>query len=197
MPDEQREPTQARVEWLAEWLYNRLMRDRQNGVQIRGTEPDPFDPWPPKGLTRKYGPPIAEGWRDEARELLGALAALEPASPSEQREGEARGDLADKLIAAGRRLDETPYVVLQPDERAALDEAASTLDHLTKALEAAQARVKSLTGPGDQLQSIASRLAEWVRDEVVADYEVCLAAAEAPSAVEGWTRARTTEGEDG
>lgn len=192
MPDEQREPTQARVEWLAEWLYNRLMRDRQNGVQIRGTEPDPFDPWPPKGLTRKYGPPIAEGWRDEARELLGALAALEPASPSEQREGEATAPV-DGLTAEDRAQLEVlgQYVDCEVALR-----ALSTLDHLTKALEAAQARVESLTGPGDQLQSIASRLAEWVRDEVVADYEVRLAAAEAPSAVEGWTRARTTKGED-
>lgn len=146
MPDEQREPTQARVEWLAEWLYNRLMRDRQNGVQIRGTEPDPFDPWPPKGLTRKYGPPIAEGWRDEARELLGALAALEPASPFEQREGEARGDLAERLEARALSIGRTFH-----SDRVTADllrEAASTFDHQTKALEAADRLADAVRGDG-------------------------------------------------
>lgn len=47
----------------------------------------------------------------------------EPATPSEAT----RDDLAERLTAAGRRLDEAPHALLHADERAALDEAAQAL----------------------------------------------------------------------
>lgn len=43
---------------------------------------------------------------------------------------------------------------------------------------------------GDQLQSAASRLAEWVRAQEDVPYEVLMAALEAGSAVRRWTEAR-------
>jgi hypothetical protein len=53
----------ARVEAAAKWLYERIV------VKERGVESE----WPPEGRAIKYGPLLADNWRDEAREFLAAL----------------------------------------------------------------------------------------------------------------------------
>lgn len=51
-----------------------------------------------------------------------------------------------------------------------------------------------LIAAGDQLQSAASRLAEWVI-ECGAPYEVYMAALEAQTAISAWTEARVNRGQ--
>lgn len=54
-------------------------------------------------------------------------------------------------------------------------------------------RLRRLEGPGDTLQSAASRMAQYVRDRSgVVPYEVFMAALEAETAEDEWTDARAT-----
>jgi ParB family chromosome partitioning protein len=140
MPDEQREPTQARVHELKTLPgfidaieesgknFEVRINDRRflTGDTLRLREFDPDEGYSGREIERVVGyvlegfPGIESGY---------CVMALEPASPSEQREGEARGDLAERLEAAAKAT-----VGRHSD---LLREAASTLDHQTKALEAA------------------------------------------------------------
>ena len=88
MPDEQREPTQARVERVAEWLW------RHSGGRT------PLDE-----ATDVIGQPISDAYREQAREII---ALLEPASPTPQEQEQARVDPAD--LARLRKALDTSYL---------------------------------------------------------------------------------------
>lgn len=63
--------------------------------------------------------------------------------------------------------------------------------------EAKHKAMTILVGPGDLLQSSASRLAEWVlSDSAEPPYEVQMAALEAQAAVNEWTEARQLLGDN-
>ena len=81
MPDEQREPTQARVERVAEWLW------RHSGGRT------PLDE-----ATDVIGQPISDAYREQAREII---ALLEPASPTPQEQEQIDPELYRQCEDAG------------------------------------------------------------------------------------------------
>lgn len=52
---------------------------------------------------------------------------------------------------------------------------------------------KTLTQVGDQLQSSASRLAEWISQQESVPYEVAVAVIETQRAVNDWTELRSKQ----
>ena len=125
MPDEQREPT--RVELRAAY---------EAGFEASG-----------EGWNGEYLGPKVEYPACLDKGFAEWLSEQPASAPSEQREGEARGDLAERLEAAAKAT-----VGRHSD---LLREAASTLDHQTKALEAADKLARFAAGVSPRLTKLA------------------------------------------
>lgn len=116
MPDEQREPTQARVEKLLACVLD---------------GPDDLDL-------------DLEQWHDELVALAEDVrTALEPAPPSEQREAIARVALAERLES--EVIGYSIALGLTEAQLDLLREAASTIDQQTKVIEAADELARVIT----------------------------------------------------
>ena len=169
MPDEQREPTQARVEWeplsvrearrkIAEWearnghdSYVDCLNGGFKGYQAACWDCDWRGPEHLRGDEEMDTPESRAHKRNARADAADHQLATRPAaSPSEQREGEAtaRVDLAERLRARAdykpSAFDMQPMPRLGGGDANLLREAASTLDHQTKALEAADRLLEAL-----------------------------------------------------
>ena len=197
MPDEQREPTQARVEWeplsvrearrkIAEWearnghdSYVDCLNGGFKGYQAACWDCDWRGPEHLRGDEEMDTPESRAHKRNARADAADHQLATRPAaSPSEQREGEARGDLAAQLEGIGASLDDDG----DHDSYTILLRAASTIDHQTKALEAA-----------DELEDASEQLQSALRDQ---DYPTVAVTDCMGSVRDALDRFATTKGED-
>lgn len=187
MPDEQREPTQARVEWeplsvrearrkIAEWearnghdSYVDCLNGGYKGYQTACWDCDWRGPEHLRGDEEMDTPESRAHKRNARADAADHRQATQPAaSPSEQREGEARGDLAERLEAAAKAT-----VGRHSD---LLREAATTIDQQTKVIEAARVITQAVEADN------ADHFTHGELYGIVRDVQAAL---------------RTTEGEDG